>query len=57
MPNTCELHGFMGYYDEPCKQCEAERKEARQCFSCVTPEACQKEGCRFFEGPMITPGS
>jgi hypothetical protein len=42
----------MGYYDEPCKQCEVERN--RQCFSCVSPEACQKEGCRFFEGPMIT---
>jgi hypothetical protein len=55
MPNTCELHGFMGYYDEPCKQCEVERN--RQCFSCVSPEACQKEGCRFFEGPMIAPGS
>jgi hypothetical protein len=25
MPNTCELHGFIGYYGETCKQCEAEK--------------------------------
>jgi hypothetical protein len=27
----------------------------RRCFSCVSPEACEKEGCRFFDGPMIGP--